>query len=306
MRVGLHDAERTHFKSKRFPNLALMKISSWHKKSGDDVEWWNPLYKYDRVYSSKIFDFTPVDPYLPEDTIRGGTGYRDIPLDQELTTQIDDMYPDYSIYPECDYAVGYLTRGCIRNCRWCIVPKKEGKIRPYRCWQDIVRTDTDKLVLMDNNILACEYGISQMESLIGSGYRIDLNQGMDARLVDAGVAEILSKLEWIRYIRFSCDRKSQIEPIRRVVDMLGRHGIRPYRIFIYMLVTPDLKDASERVEAIKGYPGINLYAQAERNERQGISPDKAQLEFAQRYIYGGVYRRETWEEYCGKRGFCSQ
>lgn len=301
MIIGLHDAEKVHFKTKTFPNLALMKISAWHKAQGDTVEWWNPLYRYDRIYSSKIFDFTPDDPYLPEDAIRGGTGYSDIPMDKELPPEIDEMFPDYSIYPECDYAIGYLTRGCIRKCRWCIVPKKEGGIRPYRTWQQVVRPDTDKLVLMDNNILACEYGIKQLESLIGSGYKIDLNQGMDARLVDAYIAEILSKLEWIRYIRFSCDQKSQIEPIRNTIELLGKCGLKPYRIFVYLLITSDLKDASERVEALKGYTGINLYAQAERNERLEIAPNKMQLEFAQRYIYGGSYRKETWDEYCNLR-----
>ena len=78
MRIGLHDAEKEHFKHKTFPNLALMKISAYHKRKGDQVEWWNPLYRYDRMYSSKVFDFTPIDPYLSDDAIRGGTGYRDI------------------------------------------------------------------------------------------------------------------------------------------------------------------------------------------------------------------------------------
>lgn len=302
MRIGLHDAERDYFKhTKTFPNYALMKISAWHKLQGDVVEWWNPLYKYDRVYSSKVFDFTPVDPYLPENAICGGTGYRDIPMDQVLPEEIDDMFPDYSIYPDCDYAIGYITRGCPNNCRWCIVPKKEGKIRPYRNWQDIVRSDTDKLVLMDNNILASEHGVKQLESLIGSGYRIDLNQGMDARLVDERIARILSGIQWIRFIRFSCDQKSQIEPIKRTIELLGRYGVKPYRIFIYLLVTKDIKDAAERVETLKCYKGINLYAQAERNERLGIIPNKAQLEFQQRYVYGGCYRKETWEQYCQKR-----
>ena len=297
MFVGLHDAEKEYLKNKTFPNYVLMKISAWHKSKGDQVEWWNPLYRYDRVYSSKVFDFTPTDPYLPPDAIRGGTGYRDIPINQELPAEVDALFPDYSIYPECDYAIGYLTRGCPNHCRWCVVPKKEGMIRPYRTWKDLVRTDTDKLVLMDNNILACEYGISQIESLIGSGYRIDLNQGMDARLVTEGVAQVLSRLSWIRFIRFSCDQKSQIEPIRRTVELLGKYGVRPYRIFIYLLVTQDIGDAAERVEALKGYKGINLYAQAERNERMGIIPDHEQLEFAQRYIYGGCYRSETWDQY---------
>ena len=156
MIIGLHDAERDHFRHKTFPNLALMKISAYHKRIGDQAEWWNPLKQYGRIYSSKVFDFTPADPYLPSEAIRGGTGYRDIPVNQTLPVEIDDMHPDYSIYPECDYAVGYLTRGCIRNCRWCIVPKKEGGIRPYREWQEIVRHDTDKLILMDNNILASD------------------------------------------------------------------------------------------------------------------------------------------------------
>lgn len=304
MKIGLHDAEKTYFKrGKRFPNYALMKISAWHKAQGDTVEWWVPEVHYDRVYSSKVFDFTPDNHDLPDGTIRGGTGYRDLPMDQELPPKIDVMYPDYSIYPDCDYAIGYLTRGCPNHCRWCIVPRKEGQIRPYRCWQDIVRHDTDKLVLMDNNILACEYGVKQLDDLIGSGYQIDLNQGMDARLVNDRIAEILSRLKWIRFIRFSCDQKSQIEPIRRTVELLGSYGVRPYRIFIYLLVTADIGDAATRVEALKGYKAINLYAQAERNERLGIMPNKAQLEFQQRYMYGGCYRSETWTEYCNRKGF---
>lgn len=304
MIVGLHDAEKDYFKrGKSFPNLALMKISAWHKAQGDIVEWWIPIMQYDRVYSSKVFDFTPDNQELPISTIRGGTGYRDIPIDKELPPEIDNMYPDYSIYPDCDYAVGYITRGCPNNCRWCIVPKKEGQIKPYRRWQDIVRSDTDKLVLMDNNILACGYGIEQLEGLIGSGYQIDLNQGMDARLVTKHVAEILSRLKWIRFIRFSCDQKAQIEPIRRTIELLGEYGVKPYRIFIYLLVTENVEDASVRVEALKGYKAINLYAQAERNERLGIFPNKAQLEFQQRYVYGGCYRSETWQEYCNRKRF---
>lgn len=304
MKIGLHDAEKEHFKNKNFPNLALMKISAWHKLQRDHVEWWNPLNRYDRVYSSKVFDFTPIDPYLPDDAIRGGTGYRDLPMDQELPPEIDSMYPDYTIYPECDYAIGYLTRGCPNHCRWCVVPKKEGQIRPYRIWQEIVRRDSDKLVLMDNNILACKHGIAQLKSLIGSGYKIDLNQGMDARLVTDEVAQILSQLSWIRFIRFSCDQKSQIDPIKKTIDLLGRYGVRPYRIFIYLLVTVDIEDAAQRIEALKEYKAINLYAQAERNERLGIMPNKAQLEFQQRFVYGGCYRKETWTEYCKRKEFC--
>ena len=297
MQIGLHDAEMEHIRGKIFPNYALMKISAWHKAQGDNVEWWNPLKNYDVVYSSKIFDFTPENPYLPENTIRGGTGYADVPIWQQLRQEVDQLFPDYTIYPACDYAIGYITRGCPNHCRWCLVPAKEGSIRPYRHWQELVRPDSKKLVLMDNNILASDFGIAQLESLVGSGYAIDLNQGMDARLVDERVAKILAGLKWIKYIRFSCDQQAQIEPIMRTAELLGKYGVKPYRLFIYLLVTADIEDAARRVEALKRLGNITIYAQAERNERQGIVPNKMQLEFAQRYVYSGRYRLESWAQY---------
>lgn len=294
MKIAIHDAEMEFLKHKSFPNLALMKISAWHKLQGDTVEWWQPLMRYDRLYSSKVFDFTPENPFLPPDAVKGGTGY-DVGI--KLPQEIDDACPDYSIYPQCDYAIGYITRGCPNHCRWCVVPKKEGGIHPYRDWRELVRPDSDKLVLMDNNILACEYGIGQLASLIGSGYRIDLNQGMDARLVTPEIADILARLDWIRFIRFSCDQQAQIEPVTRTCELLTARGKRPYNVFVYLLVTEDVEDAARRVEALKRLSGINIYAQAERNDRLGIRPNKEQLDFAQRYVYSGKYRSETWEEY---------
>lgn len=306
MYIGLHDAEKEYLRNKSFPNYALMKIAAWHKAQGDTVEWWIPTNYYDRVYSSKVFDYTPENPYLPETTIYGGTGYKNIPINRELPEEIDKIFPDYSIYHGCDYAIGYITRGCPNKCRWCVVPKKEGQIRSYREWQEIVRKDTDKLVLLDNNIISCKHGIQQLESIIDSRYRIDLNQGMDARLVTDQIAQILSKLKWIRFIRFSCDQKSQIEPIKNTIELLGKYGVKPYRIFIYLLVTENIEDAVYRVEKLKQYKSINLYAQAEKNERMGIMPNRDQKEFQQRYMYGGSYRKETWKEYCTRTGFDSK
>lgn len=303
MNIGLHDAEREHLKNKRFPNYAIMKISSYHLQKGDLTEWWNPERNYDVVYSSKIFDFTPDNKELPSDTIRGGSGYRDIPMDRTLPEEMDRVFPDYTLYPECDYAIGYITRGCPNKCRWCIVPQKEGQIKPYREWKELVRADSKKIVLMDNNILASDYGIRQLESMIDSGYSIDMNQGMDARLMNDEIAKILSRLKWIRFIRFSCDTVAQIEPVEKAIELLGKYGVRPYRIFIYLLVTDNLADAEYRVDRLKRYKGIDLYAQAERNERLGIRPGKGQLEFSQKYIWRKLYEKETWWQYCGRHGF---
>lgn len=301
MLIGLHDAERDHMKNKSFPNFALMKISAYHKARGDTVKWWNALNNplYGAVYSSKVFDFTPENPYLPESAIKGGTGYR---LYTELSPEIDALFPDYSIYPECDHAIGYITRGCPNRCRWCVVPEKEGQMRPDANWRDIVRPDTKKLVLMDNNILASEYGIQQLAELAGTDYRVDLNQGMDARLVNARVADILARLKWIRYIRFSCDQIPQIEAIENATELLAERGVRPYRLFVYLLVTSDLENADYRVQRLKKL-NTSLYAQAERNPVKGIIPNAAQLEFSQRYVYGRCYKKESWPEYCKRKGF---
>lgn len=322
MFIGIHDAEIEHFnKQKTFPNYALMKISAWHKRRGDIVEFFTPIdpegpvqmtlfpelpdyplrrkaKDYSMVYSSKVFDFTPHNPYLPKWTIKGGTGYD---IGAELTPEIDRMAPDYSIYPGCDYAIGYITRGCPNKCPWCVVPEKEGGVRFYRPWQELVRPDSNKLVLLDNNILSCEQGIRELESLINSGYAIDLNQGMDARLIDERIADILARLKWIRYIRLSCDTLAQVDAIRRAAALLAGHGIKPYKLFVYMLVTKNIDDAARRVECLRGLTEMRLYAQAEQNAGKGVTPNRAQQEFAQRYIYKGIYKKETWLEYCEKR-----
>lgn len=119
MNIGLIDVD-----GHNFPNLALMKISAYHKSIGDNVEWANPLFDdYDRVYKSKVFTFTNdnYDIYNCE-VIKGGTGYD---IQSRLPIEIDAMQPDYSIYGIKDVSYGFLTRGCPNKCKWCIVPIKD-------------------------------------------------------------------------------------------------------------------------------------------------------------------------------------
>lgn len=271
MTIGLHDADG----KSGFPNLALMKISAYHKAQGDYVTWWYPVLSYDRVYSSKVFTFTPEDPDLPEDTIKGGTGYG---IYEDLPPEIDEMFPDYSLYPKVDYAIGFLTRGCIRKCPWCVVPRKEGMIRPYRTWREVKRPDSKKLVLMDNNVLACPHGIEQMEDMIGQDVRIDFNQGLDARLIDDEVAGIISRLKWIRFIRMACDTDEALDSVREAVDRLGKHGVKPYRIFVYELVQ-DIESAERRAIALRDM-GVTPFAQPYRDLTTNAEPDTELKRFA--------------------------
>lgn len=164
----------------KYPNLALMKLSAYHKKIGDEVSWYNTFEHYDIVYMSKIFTFT--EDYLYSITnadvvYRGGTGYD---IKKTLPYHIDRMQPDYSLYNiDADLAYGFLTRGCPNHCKWCIVPKKEGKVAPYMDIEEVAQ-DRKKIILMDNNILASEYGITQLEKIVLLGLWVDFNQAIDA------------------------------------------------------------------------------------------------------------------------------
>lgn len=288
MRIALHDSDNTGF-----PNLALMKLSAWHKAQGDSVEWWNPLLPYDRVYSSKIFTFTPECPYLPEDAIKGGTGYG---IMDELPPEIDTMFPDYSLYPDCDYAIGFLTRGCIRKCPWCIVPKKEGQIRPYNTWREIKRPDSRDIVFMDNNVLACEYGLEQIDDMAGKNVRVDFNQGLDARLITDDVARALSRLNWIKFVRMSADTDAMLEVVLTAIDRLNKYGVKPWRVFVYVLVQ-DVESAERRAVALRDI-GANPFAQPYRDFTSKAEPPKELRDLARWVNHKAIFKTvKTFAEY---------
>lgn len=137
MRVGLIDLDKKR-EAKPFPNLALMKISAYHKRKGDFVSWYDGTF-CDVVYMSKVFSFSPdyPDPINAKRVIAGGSGFaiklfQGIEtyvkeLDPELPSEIEHIYPDYSLYGIEDTAYGFLTRGCPRGCGFCHVAAKEGK-----------------------------------------------------------------------------------------------------------------------------------------------------------------------------------
>ena len=244
MKVSLIDVD-----GHNFPNFALMKISAFHKAYGNDVEWYEPLFsKPDVLYASKVFTFTKDYDYFPSscDVIKGGTGYD---VSSRLPDEIESMKPDYSIYPQYDFAIGFLTRGCVNNCPWCVVPRKEGKITVV---DDIERIAVRKHVrLMDNNFLASDenFIVEQLEKMILHKYRIDFNQALDCRKVSPMIASLLSKVKWERYIRFSCDTDSQVEPLSRAIHLLQENGYNR-EIFVYVL-SKDIDNSLYRINEVE-------------------------------------------------------
>lgn len=255
MKIGLIDVDG-HAKKKKwgatiYPNLALCKIARYHKQQGDVVEWALPFEHYDVLYMSKVFNFSPDDKtvYQADRVVRGGTGYN---ITSQLPDEIDRLQPDYSIYPNIptDTAYGFLTRGCPNKCPWCVVPRKEGKIRPYMDCDEIAIEGRKKLVLMDNNILAAgDYAMQQLQKIIERGYRVDFNQALDARLVTEEFAKLLAQIKWINNrIRFGCDTQAQIKECERAISMINMYGYRG-EYFLYTMIggKSDFKESFERV-----------------------------------------------------------
>lgn len=254
MKIGLVDVDG-HAKKKKwgatiYPNLALAKIARYWRNRGGQISWASPMEHYDIVYMSKVFNFSPDDTYIydADKIIKGGTGYD--PLSQ-LPDEIDRLQPDYSIYPNIpkDTAYGFLTRGCPNKCRWCVVPKKEGAIRPYMDVDEIAIEGRRKLVLMDNNILAAgDYCIQQLQKIIERGYRVDFNQALDARLVTDEIAQLLAKVKWLdnNCIRFGCDTHGQIAECERAMNMINRYGFTG-QYFLYTMLTSDFRECYERI-----------------------------------------------------------
>lgn len=299
-RIGLIDVDKT-----RFPNLALGKIAAWHKLQGDIVEWVEPMYwDYDRVYQSKVFTFSPdIDRAFSCEVIKGGTGYD---IHSELPPEIDRLQPDYSIYPNADgkTAYGFLTRGCPNKCPWCVVPKKEGKIRPYMDVDEISQNGKrPKLILSDNNILAAgEYGLMQLKKIIDRGYRVDFNQAMDARLVNESNAPILAKVRWLNStLRFGCDTERQVYECERAMALIDSFREKPLHYLLFTMIGGEasgLEEAYWRTSYFRGEPRVRISAQPYRdfNNPNQIIPQW------QKDMARWSMRREFWTS-CDFKGF---
>lgn len=273
--IGLIDVD-----SHNFPNLALMKISAYHKARGDNVEWCMLLKHYDIVYVSKVFgdeysnmDMTAIQ---ADKIIYGGTGFAISVIDGKevyeksddvnLPSEMEHIYPDYSLYPELtkDKAYGFLTRGCPNNCSFCIVSKKEGlishKVADLSEWWN----GQQEIVLLDANILACKEHIQLLEQLAESGATVNFCQGLDARFITEENLEVLSRIK-IKTLHFAFDFMKNERRIIKGLELASEKlKIGDRDAIVYMLTNYDtsIQEDLYRVNAIKkaGYsPDVRIY-----------------------------------------------
>lgn len=321
MRIGIVDVDCHGDKKKWgatvYPNIALAKIARYHKERGDEVEWALPFEHYDILYMSKIFNFTPdIDiAYNADKIIKGGTGYD---IYSKLPDEIDRLQPDYSVYPNLpnDTAYGFLTRGCRRNCSWCVVPRKEGKVKPYMDIDEIAIEGRTNIVLMDNNILAAgDYCTEQLNKIIERGYRIDFNQAMDARLVNEDNAKLLAKVKWINgRIRFGCDTHGQIKDCERAMELINTNGFMG-EYFLYTMIggNNDFTECYNRLhywwirlqDFRKNKVGraVYAYAQPYRDPDKKNVPPMWQLDMARWVNKRMIFCTTDFKDFSPRKGF---
>lgn len=283
--IGLHSADNT-----TYPNLALMKLSAHYKNLGHETELYVPLkaHLYEKVFSSQVFTYSQDIEMLPECTIRGGGGHSS---ESALQDNIEHTCPDYDLY-DLNYSIGFLTRGCVRNCYWCPVREREGTTRENADYPEFVRHKD--VVLLDNNILSHSHGINQLEKISDTELRIDINQGVDVRFIDGNIAKLFSKIKWLKPIRLACDDISQIEDTRKAIELLRWHNATPRAYFCYVMIR-DIDEALEIIKFLKSYH-IDAFAQP-YIDKAGTKATVEQKNLARWVNHKAEFYSRTWEEY---------
>ena len=238
LKIGLLDADK---KTRHpFPNLALMKISAWHKSQGNHVELAVKGKHYDLAYVSKVFDdfISPPLDWTPDadQIFIGGTGTDN---KENLPDHIEHMMPDYSLYGIEDTAYGFLTRGCPRGCSFCIVAGKEGRksvnVADITEWW----SGQKNIVLMDPNLLACQSHMELLEQLEATQAHIDVNQGFDCRLLTKEIIEQMNRCR-INTVHFAWDFYDSADVVLKGLKLYADYGrVTKKQRMVYVLVNYD-------------------------------------------------------------------
>jgi len=321
LKIGLIDVD-----GHNYPNLPLMKLSAWHKENGNSVEWYEPLFSghMDKVYMSKVFSFTQDYQYYidADEVIRGGSGYcietaksgkevYNSEKDSELPPEIEHIYPDYSLYPEKtgygkpvkeQTAYGFLTRGCPRGCEFCHVEAKEGRCSHKVADLSEFWRGQGNIVICDPNLIACKDWKELIQQLIDSKAVININQGIDIRMMTDEKAEMIKKLR-VDSVHFAWDRyedKDVIIPKFKAFKEITGWKARKTSVFVLTNFNTTFEQDLERVYTLRDMdydPYVMIY-------NKHLTKGNEAVRLLQRYVNNRkIFKTiERFEDYNPKMG----
>ena len=295
----------------KLPNLALMKLSHWHKSQGHRVHFTRRTTKDffdeepDLVYASTIFKFTQ------EKTMRfqlhwkkaiiGGTGTINPVTVEDIIGEEYENY-DYDIYPDFKWSLGFTARGCRLKCKFCVVPQKEGKPRSVNSIFDIHRHDSPKcVVLMDNDFFGQpkEQWVKRISELQDGDFKVSFNQGINIRLIDDISAQALASIKYYddqftqRRLYTAWDNLKDEKIFFNGVEKLEKAGIPPTHLMVYMLIGFDKSETMDRIQYRFNKmveKGIKPYPMVYNNENK-------ELKRFQRWVVRRYYEFVPWEDF---------
>ncbi len=311
MRVGIIDADLIGRKKHRFPNLACMKLSAYHKAQGDAVELLTrfEVLGWDLIYVSKVFTDTevPEEVLCAPNVVCGGTGffYDKAP---ELPYEVEHSFPDYHLYDKwveakiqaggkakdyvyyTDYSIGFLTRGCFRKCEFC-VNKKYDRCRAHSPLNEFMDPDRPKLCFLDDNFLACPQWEAIIRDVQAAGKRFQFKQGLDARLLTDRKIHSLMSWKYDGDFIFAFDNIADREIIEKKLSRMqelypgSKKNMKFYVLCGYnnaggccddSFFVSDIRDTFERVMILKKYhalPYIMRYKAVYGSRFEGMYAD---------------------------------
>jgi len=269
----------------KLPNLALMKLAKFYEEKGHETFFVDlSTIKADFWFGSKIF--------------MGGSGYD---IKAELPKEIEEITPDYEKFG-LDYSIGFTSRGCIRNCEFCIVREKEGIMKDV----DISWIKQKKVLLLDNNFLASPNWKEKLQHFIDNKIKVCFNQGLDLRLITEEKAQMLSKVDYkddqfkTKRLYFAWDNIKDEELVTNGINKLISVGIKPQNIMIYVLVgfNSTFEEDMYRTKKLIDLKVKPFIMQFNRNSTKKRDPKIIDLA---RWINKRYYNFMEFKDYKGRR-----
>ena len=251
MNIALIDNEYCTRSKHDFPNLALMKLSAYHKSIGNNVELvnfdmvnTNTLFnkQYDKIYLSKVFSDTYTPDFVDKlpNLIKGGSGFY-YDLAEKLPEQIEHIKPDYELYKGIcngkyydDFSIGFTTRGCIRQCDFCI-NKNSKKVVHHAYIDEFLEKSKPYIMLLDDNITAYKGFYDVFDMLNKTGKPFIFKQGMDFRLL---TLKKMQKIWYSNYYSSSAKNKKSGRTFFYAFDNIKDYNLIDRKLNLYMSNLP--------------------------------------------------------------------